>query len=441
MLSKVASRITYSGDQSKVWRNFSTAIMLILCAYALFFPLLFSVGEYAFRIVLLLGAALFVLNYDRVYEAKVRTDFVVLLFFAGLLSQLLSWGVGLYFGYPWAESSPKLHRMAIWFSIIPIAYFIQANTQKVVVLSGCFLLVLLSIPWVVGNGLEDFYKGFQGERINFQIHNAQHMGMLYAVGFLGVLSVIFFTLGKSKSLMSSRFLLSFAALAFVSCVIFSKTRAVWIGLLLSGFSLLVFSVSTLKARKSFYALGLVLTFVLVILMGKTLGFDNHVTSRLSQESHQLEALFNSDEAIKNNTSIGIRILSWKESLDWIKERPLLGSGGRAAREVVQNAESLSPGVKAITAHLHNSYLDIWVRFGLLGLSILLLLMTYLAVGTWRAWKKGIMPEPVFAFFVAFFPFWLWVNFFESYMFFSYGNYIFSLVGGVLLSYIWKAKYQ
>jgi O-antigen ligase len=43
-------------------------------------------------------------------------------------------------------------------------------------------------------------------------------------------------------------------------------------------------------------------------------------------------------------------------------------------------------------HLHNSYLELLVRFGLVGAALAAVLLGLLFRATWRAWRQGVLPE-------------------------------------------------
>ena len=48
-----------------------------------------------------------------------------------------------------------------------------------------------------------------------------------------------------------------------------------------------------------------------------------------------------------------------------------------------------------------------------------------------------MPTPVYVFLIGFLPFWLIINMTESYFYYSTGEYIIAIVGGIILSYYWR----
>jgi O-antigen ligase len=120
------------------------------------------------------------------------------------------------------------------------------------------------------------------------------------------------------------------------------------------------------------------------------------------------------------------------------EKPITGWGGNAGGLVIQHTEWLQAYIGDLPlGHLHNSYVELLVRYGLLGFSIYLILAVWTAKGAHRAWKNRTMPGDFLIFFIVFFVFWAIVNMFESYMFYWTGVYVFNLVMAALLSFIWN----
>ncbi len=72
------------------------------------------------------------------------------------------------------------------------------------------------------------------------------------------------------------------------------------------------------------------------------------------------------------SSLGVRVIFWKNGLELIQERPLLGTGadglGYRYAELVDGTQGWRG---QITDDLHQQYLNIWAEFGLIGLIIFL----------------------------------------------------------------------
>jgi O-antigen ligase len=180
-----------------------------------------------------------------------------------------------------------------------------------------------------------------------------------------------------------------------------------------------------------------LILVLCVLTGFSLvwsldSMNSIVTNRLATESGNFQRFFSDDKSGLESTSIGVRLISWSTVWPWIKESPLIGWGGEGRQLVMEDS-----GIPRDYGHLHSSYLDLLVSYGLSGGLLFFFLIWWLLKKSLQVWKGGGVPNDLLLFFWLFMIFWLIVNFFESYMFFSSGIYIFNIVCGAILTHIWQ----
>jgi O-antigen ligase len=96
------------------------------------------------------------------------------------------------------------------------------------------------------------------------------------------------------------------------------------------------------------------------------------------------------------SSVGLRVRATEVALEAVRERPLLGLGPAGTRQVLAGAPE--EGVQDLS-HLHNSYLEILVRFGLLGIAAFGLLIAAILTGLWRGYRRGGIAPDHFAFFI------------------------------------------
>lgn len=409
-------------------------IFSILCLYTYCFSwyTIDTIDGIASYLVVIFGTYYFLRH-----GGPIRYNAVALLFIAALIGQLISWSLAINNHPEWADSNPKLNRMGVWFKMIPIAIIMGANTRNILVCWLIALLALLLTPWLLGEGLNELTEVMEGKRIDFGINNAQHTAMLFGTALLGV-SALLISCGYSSIKYKYTILTGLVVLsiALLLVTVFAQTRGIWLGLSIGFFALILTGFFTFGTSKKFILTATVSIFILGTIVGslnKDMFFDRYIKSKNEFEQAYVEK---SRITIKN--SIGIRTASWNEAWEWIAERPVFGWGGQARKWVVHNAD-LPKKVTKITNHLHNSYLDTTVNYGLVGLGIYLLLIALLIRMAYQSWHDKVMPDGVFIFVMAFYPYWLLINFFESYMYFSQGEYIFSLVGATILSYYWRSK--
>ncbi|WP_116368062.1 O-antigen ligase family protein [Parahaliea mediterranea] len=326
------------------------------------------------------------------------------LLLAALALQLASWALSHWLHPSLAERSPRLHRLAAWFFLIPVALCSAGRWQRVALCWGCALLALLLLPWTLGQGWQELARGLGGERVDFGLLNAQHTALLFGAALLGVWLVPM--PGPARV----------PAMAACLCgVLLSQTRGVWLALLCGAIA------ATLVRHRQGHRPRLVVALLaLALLAASPLG--SGVYERLHSET---------PGSLQEN--VRVRLNTWRASVGWIAQRPLFGWGGGGRAAVVQAASGLSDGERERFRHLHNSYLDTLVNWGALGLLLYAALLGWLSRHFWRCWRRGILPAPVFTFWCAFLPYWLVANGFESFVFYQSGSYLFALVAGGCLA--------
>ncbi len=368
---------------------------------------------------------------------------VAWLFAASILVQILSW-TGVLLSHPeWAESSPKMHRLGHWFAFAAIACWLGGSTRNTLALWLVALVALLLTPWVVGGGFSEWALGASGQRIDFNIHNAQHTSMLFGTALMGLL-VLAPRLFRSARPLPVAIPLWLAAVAICTMVVlFTQTRAVWLGLFLVAVFLAACGlyVAVRKYGSKSWPLFLILAAfasALVVLAARPGGI---VAERLKYENETIDAVLDGNIEDADYTSAGIRIHIWAEALPWIQERPLLGWGGKGRKLVIAESETFPRELKDSFGHLHNSYVDLQVNNGLLGTLLLLALTGWLLLASVKTWRRGELPGDLLLFFLCFMLYWLVINCFESYLFFSSGGYIFGLVCAGVATHILRADYS
>lgn len=142
-------------------------------------------------------------------------------------------------------------------------------------------------------------------------------------------------------------------------------------------------------RPAFAALGM-------LLVGGVLLGGESVARRLGDDSAGYQALAGMAQAREvgpafdalPQDSVGLRLRLFGLGLERWRERPFTGHGPNAGDGVI--AGSGDPVLHSM-AHLHNTYLEVLVRFGALGLAALAAVLGGLAVGLRREVRAGSVP--------------------------------------------------
>ncbi|MBS3951335.1 MAG: O-antigen ligase family protein [Methylomicrobium sp.] len=411
-------------DSGRSWLAFLGALTVLLYAF-----LGISAPGFAGKLIYVLMLSSVVFFFTAPVEVRRSTVFVLLLI--SVCVPLASWALSLLTHPELAEKSPKVNRVVNWLLPITVAFALGGSTRNTLLAWAAALLGLLVATWL-GGGFTEVLRGLEGYRVDFGLHNAQHTAMYFGVALLGLLNF----LPRLIARQSSRWFIFPVWLALVvfiaTCVIIAQTRAVWLGLSVSLLVMAVMFAQSLRHYRGLMLGLLIATASLLFLIGQS----ELVERRVESEVKTFTSVFQGSlEQIPFDSS-GIRLHSWVEAADWIVQRPIFGWGGNGRGLVIMKATSFPESLRQRFGHLHNSYLDTLVNFGAVGLLLLLGLWAWLTFSTVAAYRRGVLPRDMLQFFVSFMVFWTTINFFESYIYFSSGTFVFALVAGGVLSHIW-----
>lgn len=365
----------------------------------------------------------------------------VLLALLAVALQLLTWAA-MQWQYPeWAESSPKVERLAAWFAFVPVAVLLAGERWKIILMLMLAAASLFISPWVTGDGWNEIIRGLEGQRIDFGVRNAQHTAMLFGVMLIAFSGLLLESLFQPS--IDWKKVTLYSLLVFLSSVVvvITQTRAVWLALSVVICCLILFGLiysfkhQMLSKRLMFTVLG----FVIILGGVVTSQVGERLQTRINHELTNIKLALSGSDQYQSNTSTGIRLDTWYESLEWIANRPVLGWGGNGRDLVVKHTDRLTEENKMIFRHLHNSYLDTLVNYGMLGLACMLLLFGYLVFIAWTLYQSGVLTLGVLLSAGSLLVYTLVVNCFESYMYYSSGKYVLTMLGGGLLSLYWKSK--
>lgn len=159
----------------------------------------------------------------------------------------------------------------------------------------------------------------------------------------------------------------------------------WLGFI-SGLAASIWS----QARGGWIAVGLVLIWILaaaaknshrgklaiasimmvIVMIIPILYTDSLVVKRINEAVSEVNSFIVDN---KQDTSVGIRLAMWGVAIDGIKDAPLIGHGKQGwidARDAAIKDGRLS-GFSAGLSHIHNEYIDVAFKRGVVGLALLL----------------------------------------------------------------------
>jgi len=294
--------------------------------------------------------------------------------------------------------------------------------------AGVLLAIFLGI-W--DSGIKQFFLDHR--RAHFVL-NPQRMGYVSGLTFVGL--IIF----RAQIIAwSRRYISLFGAWVLWTlfvCLIFqaflaSQARGAFLGLIIAS----VILMSVLFAKKFFAPhkssetkIPSIIALTIVILISTMAFFQKDIIlQRFLAESDVVQQLVEGETDNLRLTSITIRNQLWKIGYNAWLEKPFFGWGTDGAQKIISQADA-PERVKELN-HFHNTYLDILVRFGIVGFLLFGAIMHQLVKSLWNAYKNQKICSQTSLLLVYGFLFFLLVNITETHLIPSWGWFMLALLGG------------
>lgn len=210
-------------------------------------------------------------------------------------------------------------------------------------------------------------SGYQVTVLNLRAGGHTHPIQFGNVALLfGVLCVVRALVGHQVWAMRVLMLAGFVA--GLAASVWSQTRGGWVAVVL------IFVWIVVNATKAWAPLkrAAVAVGLLVVLAIPTLQPNGVVQSRIKEATSELKVFF---EQGRQDTSVGARLAMWSVAFDEIGHAPILGHGNQGwveTRDAAIQDGRLSSFSAGFT-HLHNEYLNVAFKRGLVGLALYLAL--------------------------------------------------------------------
>lgn len=315
------------------------------------------------------------------------------------------------------------------------AWFVGRDSKRVrLVLIVAFVGLLAGMARLVDwNALIGSLSG-GGQRISFGL-TFLTAALFLGVALLGWVAFIERLIGTGRWRWVRTFGWLIVAAALGEMLFLTESRSVLLSLIVSLPCLLLIKIwrmPTLALRRSSLAACLVLVVAIVIL-----GVLNRqsISHRVGKTAQSVAAIstFQLDQIPQ--TSLGQRVRMYLfGGKSWL-ERPIVGWGpGVEATQMLPNAP-ISPYKNEPYPHLHDGYLEVLVRFGLVGFGLSCVLVLLLARGLYRGWRRGDVPEDIALFFLTASLLTALTNLSDFRMVHGYYRYFTILLLGLIYGYI------
>ena len=327
----------------------------------------------------------------------------------------------------------KFDVLARIYLFIPVAWWLGANQRTIA------LFLLVGFIGLIFACLQDPNLGrtitllFKGQRIDFNLLNAQHVALFFSICIIGALAAL-----KYATALAGKARLFYIALMLVIFIVSmlasfgTQTRAAFLGLLFCAFYLFSNFIIKLIQKPEHHTRNIIITVFVSLFLAFTLLYSSQkIVDRFKSENQTLNAIINSDWDSIPYSSIGVRINTWIVALEWIEEKPLIGHGGSVRQHIIQSSSKLPEFVKKQFGHFHNSFIELTLGYGLLGLIIALYPLANLLVKA-RQLKSFVETFTFFSLCL-----YIVMNFFESYLFFWMGPFVLFFIAAPMLSQSFK----
>jgi O-antigen ligase len=356
---------------------------------------------------------------------KLKSDLVFGLMILAILIPWLLFGINALIDYESAIKYRSVNDLLKLFLFLPLAWWIGGSRAGAVRMLTIAFLGLITAVALDPNLMQSLKMLWSGQRVDFGIHNAQHGALFFGLVILFCICSLSQRIQNEPTAKRVNALLILACLVGLTGLVGMQTRAAFLGLFACGLVALVqgFRQGNIFTQKNrFTAKG---ALFLALIAGLLVWSASEILSdRLSADKPTIQALLtgNLDE-VPFNSSVGIRVHSWAQSIKWIAERPVTGWGLKARSDVIQLGEghSLDEIKAAGYGHLHNGYLEIVLGFGAVGFIFVCILWVVLL----RRIKLAAS-EDLYAFALYSSIFFLVLNLFESFFIYWSGEFSMAL---------------
>lgn len=294
------------------------------------------------------------------------------------------------------------------------------------------LIIGLFVYLVFYTNPSDWVDAFQGKRVDFGIINAQHSANVFLFSVL----VSILLIKHDKNLFWYA-----ATVIFALLCIAGQVRAIWLGFVSTAIFLLINYLRN-KIPKSLMVLIMIsLAPILYCTYNYIDNKDADEIGRFSLASRDFKTLSEYLESKKVTPSSSVvRIVSWGKAYEWWLEKPFLGHGAGKVKALISDDIIFQKTFNNKFQHLHNTYLEVLVSYGIIGFLLYLLVVLSLIRKIYIKYSS-CCDKSLFLLVGSYVTIWSVANFFESYILYSSGFYINSLLFGFLyyLAYFREIK--
>lgn len=301
-------------------------------------------------------------------------------------------------------ASDWLYAFTFFFPILSVGFLLYEELMEKIV-AAYFAMVLIMLV-----ATQHLREVFAGETIrplimNNQIHGAVACGMII---IFTVFWLLHYLTEKSSDRRIARFAYIVSPFIFALCFIAiygAKSKGVWLALGITMPVLALVTLTYLRMKSGIIAIVAVAVLLVAGIYGVRHNLDKTagptVSAALSMVqnvtgSHDLGGVMTTTISSSDTpVSMDERLQLWSNSWEVFSSAPIFGWGNQWLERWAETRYS-----HVQYTLLHNGYLEILVRFGLFGATIMGFMLATFIRAVWRARKAGIIPRAAWHAYIA-----------------------------------------
>ena len=354
---------------------------------------------------------------------QLKNDIALRLVFLAFVFPLISFGINYLSNPSLAEKYFLFENLLRLMTFSAVGFWLAIKPRYVYIF---LLLVLLSSIAAIFNVdiIENFKDIFSGKRVDSGIGNSQYTANLFGILIIGLICLFkdFFSYVKQRS--SPFIYLAAYLLCLTLCLtvfLGSQTRTALITIdLIYIISILHFLYLIKNRILSNWTKKIFFIYAVLSLTILSVNTFKIIEKRSQNDKAVIGQIV--DKGFNNikMTSLGIRINSWIEASNWIKEKPIHGWGGKANSDVLKSS-NFPESIKKM-GHLHNSYFEFTLAYGLAGLALIFYMFYWVNRQAYLLAKSKKKYESIWLYTFYGTLFTAGMSLFESHLYYSIGVY-------------------
>ncbi|MER0507960.1 O-antigen ligase family protein [Aeromonas veronii] len=404
----------------------SSLMFLSIICYVMFKDSFQVVGDF-FQTVMIIGG----LAAIAVYRDFFAKNVVFWLLVIGGVIQFVSWFMSTITIPELAQPTPNLKPFSYLMVFLVMAFWLKGSFKRSIVTLLAFSVGSVFTLFYYSDFFEQFINGMHGSRVDFGYRNAQHGSLIIGAAFICILWGIYDIAPQEKN--NKGFIISGLCLFLVflgALLMMFQSRQSWLAVFMA-----IFVIPLLYAyfRDSVSLRKIIMLYGVIFVIGALIYHVDFVHDRIyAGFSHpgDLHNMLSGNWREVKDISIGVRLQTWLEAINWFYSHPIFGTGDGSRSLVITQSVILPDYIKAEFRHLHNSNFETAVSYGAVGFIFTYVLMFYPVYKSVRS----NAPTLIKCIAISFLIYWLTINNFESFLYMRSGQWVFNTFFGVIYTF-------